>query len=86
MVETMILNYDHYRPGQRKRSSRAILVPILSVVVVLLVSALFIFHVPSRIFGGGNARAAPGKLPDLFKAEKYDETIAAADAVSRAIP
>ena len=82
----MILNYDHYRPGQRKRSSRAILIPTLSVVVVLLVAALFIFHVPSRIFGGGTARHAPGKLPDLFKAEKYDETIAAADAVLKGDP
>jgi tetratricopeptide (TPR) repeat protein len=82
----MILNYDHYRPGQRKRSSRAILLPVLSVVVVLLVAALLVFHVPSRLFGGGGSRRAPGKVPDLFKAEKYDDTISAADGILKGDP
>ena len=81
----MILNYDHYRPGQRKKNSRAVLVPVLVVVVGLIVGALFVFHVPARVFGGG-ARPAPGKLPDLFKAEKYEDTISTADAILKGDP
>ena len=82
----MILNYDHYRTGQRKRRARTVLIPILAGIVVLLAAAVVIFHVPARFFGPALVRQQPGKLPDLFKAEKYDEVITAADAALKGDP
>jgi tetratricopeptide (TPR) repeat protein len=75
------MRYDHYRSGQRRKRLRAVLIPLLSVLVVLLVAAFFVFNGPARIFGAGGQRKTPGKLPDLFRAEKYDEVIAATDAL-----
>jgi tetratricopeptide (TPR) repeat protein len=46
-----------------------------------LIAAIFLFNVPARLFAPGNPRKPPGKLPDLFRAERYDEVIAATDAV-----
>jgi tetratricopeptide (TPR) repeat protein len=77
----MILNYDHYRTGQRKKRARAWLIPVLSGVLVLGAVFFFVLHVPARIAGDAAQRRAPGKLPDLFKAEKYNEVISAADGL-----
>jgi tetratricopeptide (TPR) repeat protein len=82
----MILNYDHYRTGQRKRRVRTVFIPVLAGIVFLLAAAVIIFHVPARLFGPALVRQPPGKLPDLFKAEKYDEVIAAANATLRGDP
>ncbi|MGA2477559.1 MAG: tetratricopeptide repeat protein [Spirochaetia bacterium] len=82
----MILNYDHYRTGQRKRRARTVLIPVLVGVAILLVAAVIIFHIPARLFGPSLAHQPPGKLPDLFKAEKYDDVIAAANATLRGDP
>ncbi len=76
----MILNYDHYRTGQRKRRARYVIVPVIAVVVVGIVTAVLVLKIPSKLFGG-SARPAPGKLSDLFKAEKYDDVISSADAI-----
>jgi tetratricopeptide (TPR) repeat protein len=76
----MILNYDHYRTGLRKKRARYVIVPVIAVVLVGLVTAVLALNIPAKVFGGG-ARPAPGKLSDLFKAEKYDEVITAADAI-----
>src|SRR5208282_4757529 len=75
------MKYDHYRSGQRRKRARAVLIPLLSVMGVLLVAALFFFHVPARIFGTNGPRKTAGKLTDLFQAGKYDDVIAATDAV-----
>jgi tetratricopeptide (TPR) repeat protein len=77
----MILNYDHYRSGQRKKGARTLLIPILSGVLVVLVVLFFVLHIPARLAGGAAQRRAPGKLPDLFKAEKYNEVISTADGL-----
>jgi tetratricopeptide (TPR) repeat protein len=82
----MILNYDHYRTGQRKRKARTVVIPVVAGIVILLAAAAFIFHVPARLFGPALVRQPPGKLPDLFKAQKYDEVIAAADATLKGDP
>jgi len=75
------MKYDHYRSGQRRKRLRAALIPLFSVLVVLCVAAFFVFNGPARIFGTAGPRKAPGKLPDLFRAEKYDDVIAATDAI-----
>jgi tetratricopeptide (TPR) repeat protein len=75
------MKYDHYRSGQRRKRVRAVLIPLVSILVVLLVAAFFVFNGPARIFGTGGPRKTPGKLPDLFRAEKYDDVIAATDAI-----
>jgi tetratricopeptide (TPR) repeat protein len=75
------MKYDHYRSGQRRKRLRAVLIPLVSVLLVLLVAAFFVFNGPARIFGTAGPRKAPGKLPDLFRAERYDEVIAATDAI-----
>ena len=77
----MLLRYDHYRTGQRKKRARVVIIPVAVVVLAAVVGAIFLFNVPSRLFGGGAARKPPGRLPDLFRAEKYDDTISAADAI-----
>ena len=75
------MKYDHYRSGQRRKRLRAVLIPLFSVLVVLLVAGFFLLNGPARIFGTAGPRKAPGKLPDLFRAEKYDEVIAATDGI-----
>ena len=75
------MKYDHYRSGQRRKRLRAVFIPLLSILVVLCIAAFFVFNVPARIFGTGGPRKTPGKLPDLFRAEKYDDVIAATDAI-----
>jgi len=82
----MILSYDHYRTGQRKRRLRTVLIPALSGVIVLAIVLVFVFHLPSRLFGGGNRREAPGRLPDLWKTGRYEEVISAADTVLKNDP
>jgi tetratricopeptide (TPR) repeat protein len=82
----MILNYDHYRRSQRKGGARTVLIPVVSVVIVAFVVLFFVLRVPARLFGGGAERRAPGKLPELFKSERYDDVIAAADIQLAADP
>ena len=77
----MIRDFDHYHPGQRKKRIRVILIPTLSVLVVVAVVLLVLLGIPARLFGTGGQRRAPGKLPDLFRAQKYDDVITAANAV-----
>ncbi len=76
----MLLRYDHYRTGQRRGRARAVIIPVAAVLLAALVGAFFLFNGPSRLFGAGGQRKPPGRLPDLFRAEKYDDAIAAADA------
>ena len=75
------MKYDHYRSGQRRKKPRTVLIPLFSVLVVLLVAAFFVFNGPARILGTAGPRKAPGKLPDLFRAERYDDVIAATDTI-----
>ena len=82
----MILNYDHYRTGQRRRGLRTILIPALSGILAVLIVLVFVLHIPSRLFGAGSPRQTPGKLPDLWKAERYDEVMAAAEAILKGDP
>jgi tetratricopeptide (TPR) repeat protein len=82
----MILNYDHYRTGQRKRGLRNILFPILSGILVLGIVLLFALRIPARLSGAASERHAPGKLPDLFKSEKYDEVVSMADGILKGDP
>ncbi len=77
----MIRDFDHYQSGQRGKRLRTILIPTLSVIVVLAVVLLIVLGVPARLFGSGGQRQAPGKLPDLFRAQKYDDVITASNAV-----
>ena len=82
----MILNYDHYRTGQKKRGRRAVLIPVLAGAVVIGVALFFVLRAPARAEGAAVERHAPGKLPDLFKAEKYDEVVSTADAILKGDP
>jgi tetratricopeptide (TPR) repeat protein len=77
----MLLRYDHYRTGQRRRRARVVIIPLGVALLAALVGAFFLFNGPSRLFGTGGPRKPPGRLPDLFRAERYDEAIAAADAI-----
>ena len=75
------MRYDYYRPGRRGKRLRTVLIPVAAVVVAGLVAAFFLLNVPSRLFAAGGPRKPPGRLPDLFRAERYDDVIAATDAV-----
>jgi len=77
----MLLRYDYYRTGQRRKRARVVIIPVAVVVFAALVGAVFLFNIPSHLFGGAGTRKPPGRLPDLFRTEKYDDTIAAADAI-----
>jgi len=44
-------------------------------------SARSSFSTVRPVLGAGAPRKPPGRLPDLFRAEKYDEAIAASDAI-----
>jgi tetratricopeptide (TPR) repeat protein len=75
------VRYDHYRTGERARRLRAVLIPIFAGLLVLAAAAFFVFNAPVRLLGAGGPRKSPGKLPDLFRAEKYDDVITATDAI-----
>jgi len=77
----MLLRYDHYRTGQRRRNTRRWLIPLIAIVVLMLGGAFFLFNVPGRLFAAGGPRKPPGRLSDLFRAERYEDVIAASDAV-----
>jgi tetratricopeptide (TPR) repeat protein len=77
----MLLRYDHYRTGQRRGHARIMIIPVAAVLLAALVGAFFLFNGPSRLFGAGGPRKPPGRLPELFQAQKYDDAIAAADAI-----
>lgn len=82
----MILNYDHYRSGRRGRRLRHTLLPVLSVLLVACVALFFVLRLPSRLFPPAGSRGAGGRLPDLWKAQKYEQVIAAADEVLESDP
>jgi len=82
----MILNYDHYRTGQRKHGRRRALITLGAAALLVLVVLALVLKLPSRLFDPGIARQAPGKLPDLWKSENYEGVIAAADSVLRGDP
>jgi tetratricopeptide (TPR) repeat protein len=77
----MIRNIDHYRTGQKKRRPRLILIPILAGILVILAVLFVVFRPDQRLAGASTQRQAKGKLSDLFNAQKYDDTIGAADTV-----
>ena len=74
------MNYDYYRTGQRRRRARFVLIPVIVLAAAGVVVVTFTLHIPSRLFGG-NGRPAPGRLTDLFRAQRYDDVIAAADGI-----
>jgi tetratricopeptide (TPR) repeat protein len=82
----MILNYDHYRPGKRRRRFRATVIPIAAVTLAAAVALFFILRVPERLFPAGGARQARGRLPDLWKTESYAGVISAADEILASDP
>ncbi|MGA2764326.1 MAG: tetratricopeptide repeat protein [Spirochaetia bacterium] len=82
----MILNYDHYRTGQRKRGRRTVLIALVSGLLLVLVALALVLRVPSRLLDPGVIRQAPGKLPDLWKAGNYEAVISAADSVLKGDP
>ncbi len=75
------MRYDYYRTGQRRRRVRVWLIPLVAVVVLALGAAFFLLNGPARISALGSARKPPGRLPDLFRAQRYDDVIAASDAI-----
>ena len=75
--------------GPASGSAAARTVLILSLPAVLLVLVVLALVLQRSVRGSsdpGSAAQAPGKLPDLWKAENYDEVIAAADSVLRGDP
>lgn len=82
----MILNYDHYRTGQRRRSRRTVLITLAAGAVVVLAALAVVLKVPSRLLDPGAMRQAPGKLPDLWKAGNYEGVISAADSLLKGDP
>ena len=82
----MILNYDHYRSGKRGRRLRRTLLPVLSALLVACIALFFVLRLPGRLFPATVSRGAGGNLPDLWKAEKYEQVIAAADEVLKSDP
>jgi tetratricopeptide (TPR) repeat protein len=77
----MILNYDHYRTGQRRKRSRMALIPLFVVLAGALVGGVFLLHLPARLLGAAAGRPAPGKLSDLFRDQKYGDVITVADGI-----
>jgi len=82
----MILNYDHYRPGKRGRRLRATILPILAAVLAICIVLFFVLRVPARLFPAGGSRQGQGRLPELWKAAKYEQVIAAADEILKSDP
>ena len=81
----MILNYDHYRSGQRRRRPRWLIAVGIAAAAGFIV-LLFALKVPQRVFASSAARAGTGKIPALWKAAKYDELISVADAALKTDP
>ncbi len=77
----MILNYDHYRTGQRRKRGRLLLIPALVVLAGGLVVAALLLRLPSRILGAAAGGPSPRSLADLFRQQKYGAVISGADAV-----
>ncbi len=81
----MILNYDHYHAGRKKRPLRR-LIPVVSGALLVAIILLAVFQVPQRLLPASGARAGVGRLPELWKNERYDEVISTADAVLKNEP
>jgi tetratricopeptide (TPR) repeat protein len=77
----MVLNYDYYRTGQRRRRARAALIPAAVVLVGGLVGLAFLLHLPARIIGVAAGPPSPGRLSDLFREQKYNDVITVADGI-----
>jgi tetratricopeptide (TPR) repeat protein len=79
----MILNYDHYHSG-RKNRMRSRLIPVFAALAAIAILLVVLLGVPQRILPRSHAGA--GKLPELWKAERYDAVVSAADAVLKNDP
>ena len=77
----MTLNYDHYRTGRRRKRARAARIPIILVLAAGVVAGALLLHLPAKLLGAAANQPAPRKLSDLFREQKYNDVIGAADAI-----
>ena len=77
----MILNYDHYRAGSRKRRLRIALIPALSAALVLAIVLIIALRIPSRVFPATGSRQNVSTLQGLWREENYGELVHVADAI-----
>ncbi len=77
----MVLPYDHYRTGRRRRRARVVLIPAAVLALGALVAVALLLHIPARLLGAASAPVPRGRLPDLFRDQKYDDVVAVADGI-----
>lgn len=84
----MLLNYDQYRYGLRKKGRRHGLLPVLlaaaavAVVVLVLLLALRVW----RPFPSTADRGNPKDLPVLWQAKRYDEVLQLSERILKSSP
>jgi tetratricopeptide (TPR) repeat protein len=78
----MIRGIDHYQAGQRRRRHRrGIVVGIVAGLLAVLATLAVVFRVDRWVFGGREARHTPAELSSLWSAGRYDEVLAATEAM-----
>jgi tetratricopeptide (TPR) repeat protein len=81
----MILNYDHYHAG-RKRRTGVRLIPVFAGLAAAAIVLVIVLGIPQKLLPASGARAGAGKLPELWKSERYDAVVSTADAVLKSDP
>lgn len=82
----MIPSYDHYRAGKRRRRKRRLATVAALAGVALLAALGAVFRVDRLLYRAPGSRHTLAELGQLWKAGRYDELLAASDAMLKADP
>ena len=82
----MIRGIDHYQAGSRHKRRRGLVVGVVVAIVVVLGTLATVFRVDRLVFRPREARHTPAELSSLWSEGRYDELLAAAEAMLKRNP
>ncbi len=82
----MIRNFDHYHSTSRRKGRRTTVVAVVAAVVVIAVVLAAVFRVDRLLFRPREARHTVAELSTLWSGGRYDEVLAASEALLKRDP